>query len=622
MDLEKLTAWQIERSRFIDTYVAEHKKELEELRAKANSLVFEGQWIIIGDDEYTQKRLQYATTSFVEEEVSPRIILYPAGEEDIQKAIALCTELGMAIAVRTGGHQYCGYSSTLPINMQIDLSKTFPLYDYDTETNVLRCGVSHSLGSWAKLNHNNGIYLPMGVCAFVHLGGHVHTGGWGMVARSHGILADHVLGFDIILASGEKERIVRPEEGKTTQHNDDVYFAVLGGGKGGDFGIVTHWEFRPLRDKDFPNSACYTFAWLWSKKRMEGAVRKMAQLSKLCANGEIPSDYEFMLTITGTGKMDLLSEPLKEGLKELGILGTGKLDMLSDSVKDELKELGILGTGKMDMLSAPVKKGLKKLEMSGADKLDLLSDQMKDELRELGIIVDGILVPPLIQMWMCFTNKGGEDEKFDDQWFESFTEEDVCGKPLLPIRLKTTPVSQGLARHFIMRQDREMEYPFVKRSRVTMDVPEVFPETYTERMYEILGPFGTLHGQHLVSQQQIYAGGAVTENGKAGITSYSWREQALAMSHDSFYSEGLLHTHTQKKAEQWQSKNDEAFIEQDGFADADMRMFAYTFGNRVLEDVWPCYYDSKEKYERLRRIKGMLDPNGLFSADQFSLKPL
>ncbi len=167
-----------------------------------------------------------------------------------------------------------------------------------------------------------------------------------------------------------------------------------------------------------------------------------------------------------------------------------------------------------------------------------------------------------------------------------------------------------------------MEYPFVKRSRVTMDVPEVFPETYTERMYEILGPFGTLHGQHLVSQQQIYAGGAVTENGKAGITSYSWREQALAMSHDSFYSEGLLHTHTQKKAEQWQSKNDEAFIEQDGFADADMRMFAYTFGNRVLEDVWPCYYDSKEKYERLRRIKGMLDPNGLFSADQFSLKPL
>lgn len=622
MEREKMTEWQSKYSDFIDKYVAEHKKELEELRAKANSLSFEGQWVIIGDDGYRQKRRQYATTSFVEEDVSPRIILYPIGEEDIQKAIDLCSELGMAIAVRTGGHQYCGYSSTLPTNMQIDLSKTFPLYHYDKETNVLRCGVSHSLGSWAKQNQNNGIYLPMGVCAFVHLGGHVHTGGWGMVARSHGILADHVLAFNIILASGEKERIVRPEKGKTTQHNDDVYYAVLGGGKGGDFGIVTHWEFRPLRDKDFPNSACYTFTWLWSKKKMEGVVRKMAQLSKLCANGEIPSDYEFMLTITGTGKMDLLSDPVKEGLRELGIIGTEKIELLSDSVKEELRELGITGTGKMDLLSESVKDGLRELEIKSGEKMDLLADPVKDELRELGIIVDGILVPPLIQVWMCFTNKGGEGEQFNDQWFESFIEEDVCGMPLLPIRLKNTPVSKGLAQHFIMKQDREMEYPFVKRSRVTMDVPELFPEAYTERMYEIMGPFGTINGQHLVSQQQIYAGGAVAENGKTGISSYSWREQALAMSHDSFYSVGWLHAHSQEKAERWQSENDEAFIEQEGFAEVDMRMVAYTFGDRVLEEVWPYYYDSKEKYDRLRRIKGMLDPDGLFSANQFSLKPL
>jgi FAD binding domain/Berberine and berberine like len=623
MELEKLTEWQINHSDFIEKYVADHKNDLEELRTKAKSLAFDGQWVIIGDDNYMQKRLQYATTSFVEEDVSPRIILYPTGEDDIQKAMGLCRELGMAIAVRTGGHQYCGYSSTLPTNMQIDLSETFPLYDYDAETNVLRCGVSHSLGSWAKQNQNNGIYLPMGVCAFVHLGGHVHTGGWGMVARSHGILADHVLAFDIILASGEKERIVRPKGGSTTQHNDDVYYAVLGGGKGGDFGIVTHWEFRPLRDKDYVNSACYTFTWLWSKKKMEGVVRKMAQLSKLCAAGEIPSDYEFMLTITGTGKMDLLSEPVKDGLRKLGIIGNGKIDLLSDSVKDELRELGMIGTGKMDLLSDSVKDGLGKLGITGAEKIDLLSDQVKDELRELGMITDGILVPPLIQMWMCFTNKGGKREKFNDQWFESFTEENVCGKPLLPFRLKNTPVSTGLAQHFIMKQDREMEYPFVKHSRVTMDVPEVFPETYTERMYKIMGSFGTRNGQHLVSQQQIYAGGAVAENGKAGITSYSWREQALAMSHDSFYSvASWLHAHAQEEAEQWQNENDEVFIEQNGFADVDMRMVAYTFGNRVLEEVWPYYYDSKEKYERLRRIKGMLDPNELFSADQFSLKPL
>ena len=622
MDLESLIDWQIDDSDFIDQYVAEHKEALEELRAKANSLAFEGKWVIIGDDDYPQKRRQYATSSFAEADVSPRIILYPTGEEDIQKAIALCRELGMAIAVRTGGHQYCGYSSTLPVNMQIDLSETFPLYAYDAETNVLRCGVSHALGSWAQKNHRHGIYLPMGVCAFVHLGGHVHTGGWGMVARSHGLLADHVLAFDIILASGATERIVRPEEGKTTQHNDDVYYAVLGGGKGGEFGIVTHWEFRPLRDRDYPNSACYTFTWLWSKKKMEGAVRQMAHLSKLCADGVIPSDYEFILTITGTGKMDLLTEPVKDGLRKLGILGDGNMDLLPEPIKDELRELGIMGTRKMDLLPDRVKDKLRRLGILGAGKIDLLPDPVKDELRELGHIVDGILVPPLIQMWMCFTNKGGQGEKFDDQWFESFTEEDVCGMPLIPIRQKHTPVSEGLAHDFVMKQDREMEYPFVKRSRATMAVPEGFPAMYTERMYEIMGPFGTLDGQHLVSQQQIYAGGAIAENGNTGITSYSWREQALAMSHDAFYSVGWFHSRAHGKAVRWQRENDEAFIENKGFAGADMRMVAYTFGSRVLEDVWLCYYDSKEKYERLRRIKGILDPEGLFSADQFSLKPL
>lgn len=596
---EQFTERQRNNLDFINNYFAQHEEELDALRKKANALAFDGQWFIIGDPEYPQKRLQYATTSFAEKDVSPRIILYPTGEEDIQKAIGLCSELRMAIAVRTGGHQYCGFSSTLPVNMQIDLSKTFDQYDYNKDTNVLRCGVSHSLGSWAQKNNKNGIYLPMGMCGSVHLGGHVQTGGLGMVARSHGLLADHVLAFDIILANGEKKKILRPETNNTTQENDDLYYAVLGGGKGGDFGIVTHFEFRPLRDQDYPNSACYTFTWLWSKKKMEGAVRKMAELSRLCANGTIPSDYEFMMTITGLGKMDFLPDLVKNELRELKITEFSKIDFLPGLLKDGLRKLRITSTRKMGWLSNPV----------------------KDELRELGLVADGILVPPLIQVWMCFTNKNGNKEEFDDKWFESFTDENVCGNPL-PFRrnrLKNTPVSKGLARYFIVKQDREMKYPFLKRSRRTMDVPEGFPETYTERMYEIMGRFGTRDGQHLVSQQQIYAGGALAENEKAGITSFSWRKQTLSMSHDSFYLVNLFHPNARKKAEEWQSKNDEIFIEHNGFADIDRRMFAYTFGNRVLDEVWSCYYDSQEKYQRLKKIKREVDPDSLFCADQFSL---
>jgi FAD binding domain len=555
MDIE-LT---IDCSDFIKEYVEKHKQALDELRAKANALAFMGQWFIIGDVEYTDKRQQYATTSFPEPDVSPRIILYARNEEDIQKAIQLCRELNMKIAVRTGGHQYCGYSSTAPVNMQLDLSQTFPEYHYDSDNNVLRCGVSHALGDWAGQNNTNGIYLPMGMCAHVHLGGHVHTGGWGIVARSHGILADHVLAFDIILANGEKEHILRPEAGKTTQHNDDVYYAVLGGGRGGDFGIVTHWEFRPIRDEFPPKSMCYSFVWLWSKEKMEAVVRRMEELTKLCADKKVPSDYEFMLTITGYGWTNLFSDEIKTAIT-------------TQAVRDGMRA--------HDGISLPL--------------------------------------PPLIQMWMCYTHKD-QNKQFDDQWFESFVS--AVGDPLVAHR-QNMSVSEGITKYFIMRQDREMNYPFVKRARVSMDLPAGFAETYTERMYEIMS-FPTSLCQHLVSQMQIYAGGAVAENDKAGITAYSWRKQAFAMGHDDFYSDDWFCGDERSNAEQWQQQNDEVFIGPEGsFANADMRMFAYTFGERVLDKVWPYFYDSKEKYDRLRKIKGELDPDGLFSADDFSLKPL
>ena len=90
----------------------------------------------------------------------------------------------------------------------------------------------------------------------------------------------------------------------------------------------------------------------------------------------------------------------------------------------------------------------------------------------------------------------------------------------------------------------------------------------------------------------------------------------MTMSYDTFYSKD------RKTAEEWQEKNDEVFICEKALSDKDMRAFAYTFGNSSLEEVWHHYYDSEEKYNRLRRIKEKFDPDGLFSADAFSLKPL
>jgi FAD/FMN-containing dehydrogenase len=137
---------------------------------------------IQGKGFYENEVVQYATTSYPSKRTSPAIIVKPKNREDIAATLDYARKIGVAVAIRTGGHQYSGASSATAPNIQLDVSETFQGPDDRTllrKKGILRTSVSWSLKEFAAYMAKNKIFVPTGQCIAVHLGGHVQTGGYG-----------------------------------------------------------------------------------------------------------------------------------------------------------------------------------------------------------------------------------------------------------------------------------------------------------------------------------------------------------------------------------------------------------------------------------------------------------
>src|SRR5262245_57297230 len=98
---------------------------------------FTGDVVRYWERRYPGSVSQYATTSVTADKglMRPYAIIYCANVEDVQRAVKYAKEKDVAIAVRTGGHQYCGMSSTSGENIQLDLSRAFRDVNLDGLTN-------------------------------------------------------------------------------------------------------------------------------------------------------------------------------------------------------------------------------------------------------------------------------------------------------------------------------------------------------------------------------------------------------------------------------------------------------------------------------------------------------
>jgi FAD/FMN-containing dehydrogenase len=163
----------------------------------------------------------------------PALVARCTGVADIRAALRLARSQDLLVAVRGGGHSFPGLS-VCDDGMLIDLGPMKGIR-VDPEARTARVQAGVLLGELDRETQEFGLAVPSGIVTHTGVAGLTLGGGLGWVMRKHGLTIDQLLSVDVITAEGE---LVRASE----DQNADLFWGVRGGG--GNFGIVTEFEFR------------------------------------------------------------------------------------------------------------------------------------------------------------------------------------------------------------------------------------------------------------------------------------------------------------------------------------------------------------------------------------------
>lgn len=188
-----------------------------------------GELIRPGDPGYEQQRRVWNGSV----DRHPALIARCAGVADVRSSIRFAREHGLLVAVRGGGHSFPGYS-VCDGGMVIDLSLMKGIrIDPDARTARVQAGVL--LGELDRETQEFGLAVTAGIVTHTGVAGLTLGGGLGWLQRKHGLTIDNLLSLDVVTADGEFLTA-------SDTNNADLFWGLRGGG--GNFGIVTEFEFR------------------------------------------------------------------------------------------------------------------------------------------------------------------------------------------------------------------------------------------------------------------------------------------------------------------------------------------------------------------------------------------
>jgi hypothetical protein len=163
----------------------------------------------------------------------PALIARCTGVADVIAAVRFAREAGAVVAVRGGGHSFPGHS-VCDGGVLIDMGPMRGIrVDPEARTARVQAGVL-----WGELDRETqafGLATTGGIVTHTGVAGLTLGGGIGWIQRKHGLTIDRLLSVDLVTADGEFVKASASE-------NADLFWGVRGAG--GNFGIVTEFEFR------------------------------------------------------------------------------------------------------------------------------------------------------------------------------------------------------------------------------------------------------------------------------------------------------------------------------------------------------------------------------------------
>jgi hypothetical protein len=184
-----------------------------------------------GQEAYEARESSYFDVK--QQSITPNCIAQPKTAKEVALVVKTLAKKQCKFAIRSAGHTPYAGASNIEGGVTLDL-KHLDAVKYDAKSKVVKVGPAAIWNDVFSILEPLGRMTPGGRSSTVGVGGFTLGGGISYHSPEHGLACDHVVEFEVVLASGEIATVSK------NSHPD--LFTVLKGGNN-NFGIVTSFKF-------------------------------------------------------------------------------------------------------------------------------------------------------------------------------------------------------------------------------------------------------------------------------------------------------------------------------------------------------------------------------------------